>query len=109
MTKTAQQCARVGRFAAMRLAPHSLVVMCMNKKYVRPSKRAIRYLALCVSSACYGLISLSTYISHGYVTLRFRETDTIISVSVIVIASITAVLSGYMFRLVRKNEHKSNT
>lgn len=83
--------------------------MSMNKKYVRPSRRALRYFAVCIVSACYGLISLSTYISNGYVRLRFRETDPAISIAVIVISIITAVLSGYMFKMVRKDEQESNT
>ena len=84
------------------------IVMYMNNKNRTLSTKSLNYLLICFVSGLYSLASISTYMSHGYIMLRYKETNSTLAIAVITISALTAVISGYMFKASRKDKLDDN-
>jgi len=80
----------------------------MNNKSRQLSTTSLKYFLICFVSGAYALASISTYMSHGYIMLRYKETNSTLAIVVITISLVTAAISGYMFKESRKDKTDDN-
>ena len=76
----------------------------MSKKYKSPSKEAFILLAVSIGSCIYSLLAIISFVENGYVIIRHSQITGLFAYAVIFISVITALISGYMFRITRENE-----